>query len=557
MEKDKYISRQVMNTLINEYKVSDNELESFFNDFKNNGYIIEGFNEPKPSTVQKIGSEVAQRGRNILQSVQDVAGAEGAVETIARAGQVPLRAIGQTAGAVGDVVGGAIGAGLEATGLDKPLAQGIQKVAEMPVVKGATDLYGQLPQEVRGSIGDVANIATVGAGGSVAKTGARVAGNVAEDVAKGVKSSATKTKTVLTDFTDKNLFPIDTPENIKTSLNPFLTDTKADISVPTQNGYVLKKIDQITPEEKIAVQNETSALYDEMFKKAKEFQTDRRDTFSPLEVVGNRTDKALEAVDNLRKQNGAVMGDIEKRYQSQLVDLKGTRLGTFIDEYLGGSKKFGRTMKDTTFMDDFAKDYDKLSKNPSVKDALEFTRTWQKELEDLKDGFGNFKDNKRTYTLIEGAINDIKNGARNLIAQENPDYRKALENYKLTSTIKEEGNRLMGKEGLAGEKVKGGALAKRAVQSSSDQGARQFYNVLKKVTGYDGIKEADVALQAMKDAGDYQGLSLLEVQKDLYEATAGKILSKVPFGEAVVDATKAVSSKAVPSEKRVKKLISK
>jgi hypothetical protein len=191
MEKDKYISRQVMNTLINEYKVSDNELESFFNDFKNNGYIIEGFNEPKPSTVQKIGSDVVQRGRNILQSAEEAGQATG-VEKVARTLQFPLRVAGQTAGAVGDVVGGAIGAGLEKTGLDKPLAQGIQKVAEMPVVKGATDLYGQLPQEVRGSIGDVANIATVGAGGSVAKTGARVAGNVAEDVAKGVKLNVVK-----------------------------------------------------------------------------------------------------------------------------------------------------------------------------------------------------------------------------------------------------------------------------------------------------------------------------------------------------------------------------
>lgn len=513
------------------------------------GYQLEGLNAPKTVT-QKVTGALKERASNVVEAVKDVGQAQGVTETLAQAGRVPLRALGQAAGAVGDVIGETVvNPALQATGLAEPLAEGVQALANTKTAQAIV-----IPEPLKEPLGDILNVAGLVTGGTGAKVAGETVGKGVVKGAKGVKNTATN---VSESVRNLDILPLDAPDNIKTSLNPFLTKTDADISVPTASGYILKKVKDVTPQERVSVQNETSSLYQNLLENAKKFKEDRRDTFSPLEVVGQRTDKALNDVDAFRRQEGKRMGEIEKSLNDQTIDIRGSRIDTFVNEYLGSSKSFGRKTKDTAFVDDFANDYDKLVQNPTVANVLEFTRTWSNELEDLKDGFGAFKDNKRTYTVIEGAISDLKNGARNVISETNPEYKKALANYRLTSQIREEGNRLLGKEGLAGERLKGGAAAKRAVQSSSDAGARQFFNVLKKVTGYDGLKEADIALQAMKDVGDYQGLSLLEVNRDLYQATVGKALSKIPFAEAGVELSKAITSKVVPQEKRVRNLIEK
>lgn len=515
---------------------------------------VKGTSKPiqtKESAVSQIGDTRSDGAfdpnSNIKESAKGFV--KGALDTVASSGQFVNETLNKGANALGIVTP----QGQEAQIAQAQSAQALDTALEPsnPQQKAGKTLETIAEFVAPTRTAQKAVINTAKGALEVGQALSKVPGKAVSGVEKGVKKGVEK---VANSF---DVLPVDAPDNIKTSLNPFLTNTKADISVPTENGYVLKKISQITPDEKIAVQKETSNLYNNMLKKAKQFKEDRRDTFSPLEVVGKRTDKALEDVNNLRKIAGKTMSDIESQYQKQLVDVKGTRLENFVNEYLGGSNKFGRKMKDTTLVDNFASDYDKLAQNPNVKDVLDFTRSWTKELEDLKDGFGAFKENKRTYTLIEGALSDIKNGARNLISKDSPEYSDALSKYRLTSQIREESNRLLGKEGLLGDTLKGGAAAKRAVQSASDQGARQFYNVLKKVTGYDGLKEADIALQAMKDVGDYQGLSLLEINKDLYQATIGKIISKVPFGESAMEITKAVANKVVPQEERVRKLIKK
>jgi len=581
----------------------NNELES--------AGLTQYIKKTEPTTVEKIGSGIKETFSDLKQGISNTAKdikssidktyetgsqeyqkyqageeslASGLGKSIIGAGQGALQEAGGIANTAGQVVGATLTGGFKVA---DAIAQGSlseagkQILSTKPVQELLTkaqsgnglisiDKYNewksQNPDSAKNleAVIDIVSLIPIARGIKDTSKVAKATGIVAKDLTKsGVKTvgeGLSKTKNIISkvDVKAPELFPIDAPDNIKTSLNPFLTNTKAEISVPTKNGFILKTIDKITPEEKIAVQRETNNLYSKLENTAKQFKEDRRDILSPLEIVGQRTDKlGLEKANKLRISEGKKMGKIENLFKDKTVDLSGDKINNFINEFLGSEKKFGRTVKDKTFIEDFAKDYDKLTKNPNVKNTLDFTRTWTNELEDLKDNFGGFKDNKRTYTLVEGAIKDIKNNTRNLIAKDNKKYAKALSNYRLTSKIREEANRLMGKEGLAGERLKGGALAKRAVQSSSDAGARQFYNILKKVTGYDGLKEADIAIQAMKDVGDYQGLSLLEVNKDLYNATVGKIVSSIPGGQAVSETTKALANKLVPQEKRVKKLINK
>lgn len=581
MNNDKYITKEYLKTYIQGKGLDNERSKQLVSDLSSKGYIIEGYNDKRAdnkSTLSNIGNDLLQRGKNIISGIKEVgqaykqeaendvnqsklAGAFGAaVKTL----QQPLNIAGQIAGAGFDifnnVVGELIPDEIKQAG-EKEIQNFMQNTKVGKDLMKSMEAYDKFSKEnpdLARAINNSVNLISINAsvkgalktGEKVLKTGESLASkfsNLAERGGEVVKNIN------VNKITEK--LPIDAPENIKTSLNPFLTKTKADISVPTKKGYVLKKVADITEAEKDLVQKETANLYEKMIQSAEKFKIDRRDVSSPLEIVGKRTDEAMDKVNKIRKDAGKVMGEVEEKFKDKIVELKGSRLDNFVDEYLSRDKKFGRKIKDTAFLDDFVKDYDILVKNPNVKDTLEFVRTWTKELEDLKDGFGVFKENKRTYTLIEGAVSDIKNQTRNIISKSDDIYRGALDKYRLTSQLKDEANRLLGKEGLAGERLKGGAAAKRAVQSASDQGARQFYNVLKKITGYDGLKEADIALKAMKDVGDYQGLSLLEINKDLYQATINKVVSKLPLGESAVELTKAIVNKVVPQEKRVRNLI--
>lgn len=581
MNNDKYITKEYLKTYIQGKGLDNERSKQLVSDLSSKGYIIEGYNDKRAdnkSMLSNIGNDLLQRGKNIISGIKEVgqaykqeaendvnqsklAGAFGAaVKTL----QQPLNIAGQIAGAGFDifnnVVGELIPDEIKQAG-EKEIQNFMQNTKVGKDLMKSMEAYDKFSKEnpdLARAINNSVNLISINAsvkgalktGEKVLKTGESLASkfsNLAERGGEVVKNIN------VNKITEK--LPIDAPENIKTSLNPFLTKTKADISVPTKKGYVLKKVADITEAEKDLVQKETANLYEKMIQSAEKFKIDRRDVSSPLEIVGKRTDEAMDKVNKIRKDAGKVMGEVEEKFKDKIVELKGSRLDNFVDEYLSRDKKFGRKIKDTAFLDDFVKDYDILFKNPNVKDTLEFVRTWTKELEDLKDGFGVFKENKRTYTLIEGAVSDIKNQTRNIISKSDDIYRGALDKYRLTSQLKDEANRLLGKEGLAGERLKGGAAAKRAVQSASDQGARQFYNVLKKITGYDGLKEADIALKAMKDVGDYQGLSLLEINKDLYQATINKVVSKLPLGESAVELTKAIVNKVVPQEKRVRNLI--
>ena len=64
------------------------------------------------------------------------------------------------------------------------------------------------------------------------------------------------------------------------------------------------------------------------------------------------------------------------------------------------------------------------------------------------------------------------------------------------------------------------------MKSNSDAGARQFLVKLKELTGYDALKDGDLALTAMENVGDFQGLSLLEVLKQGKSGIIGKALEK-------------------------------
>ena len=520
----------------------------------NDGLVVEGFNDQKPQEEKgffgRVGDALGNRAEQIGQGIDKFGDYNEAVRSGASTkeqGKNLISGIAKTAsgiaGGIGDVVGEAVSEADQAiTGgaISKNIGSAVNEFMQSKAgqqIQGAYDTYipeGSVSRDVAEAFGNVASVVPMvkGAGQAVkfgqkiAKTGYNM-GRTTVDVVTGAKNVATRLGTeaptgspirkVVDDF-----FNPTTDEATLTSLNPFLVDNTK-VSIPLGNNkYVVKEIgkDAISAEEKALVKADILNRYETYYQKSKEFMKDSERTagYTSIDTVGQNIDKYVDVANRIRRETGKKMGEIEKNAKDLQVDLTNTgSLQEFVNtvDDMKGATRFAGAEKLTPEMKTFLKDLNTLQqKGASVKNVLNFTRDWSNKLEDLKDNFGAFTKDKRTLTNIERMVGDIKNQARNTLSEQDATYRELVDTYRQTSQLREESNRLLGKEGLYGDTVRGASTAKRAVKSVSDAGSRQFLLKLKELTGYDGMADARIALQAMEDAGDFKGLSLLEILKD-------------------------------------------
>lgn len=428
-----------------------------------------------------------------------------------------------------------------------------QKVIENPNVQAAIKYYNGLsPEEQRNvdAAGGVASLVTTFVGvpavGAASKFGYKVGASALESginatrAAGGVVVDATKTaggrltSTILDTGsalrrTAKDIMEPSVSDATKVSLNPTeaLKGTGQDITVSVKGK--LKKLSELTPEDRQVVQAETVKNLTDFTKQAELFKKDRSvPDGSPVEIVGRRADVALELADKQRQVIGKEMGAIEQKYIDTALPVSDKVLKTFADtiKYFD-NPKFGVTAADAPIVKKLVADYDQLNASgATISDRLEFVRAWDDYLRDSKDAFGNFKENKTVNTKIQSAVKELKNETVDHIAEIDPAYKVLRKQYAEHIQLQDIGDALLGKEGAYGERVKGAATVKRAIQSNSDAGARQFLGKLKEVTGYDAIKEGDIALTAMDNVGDYQGLSLLNILNDGQSGLVKKGLEK-------------------------------
>lgn len=539
-----------------------------------------------PSDIKDTYTGLKENAQKGQQKIADAivamqAGDQGKLSTIFQAAGALA---GAGAGAVAEVGKGALK--LFTTPAEEKTAADVvakfgQKVIENPNVQAAIKYYNGLsPEEQRNvdAAGGVASLVTTfvgvpavttagkfgykvaSAGVDAAGAAAKAAGDVVTDttkkafsgVASTVLDSGRSLKQAAREITEPSI-----SDAAKVSLNPMeaLKGTGQDIVVSVKSTdaagkpkITLKKLSELTPEDKLAVQAETAQNLTNFTKQAELFKKDRSvEKGSPVEIVGNRADAALEIADKQRQVIGKEMGAIEQKYIDTKLPIGDKVLKTFTDtiKYFD-NPKFGVSDADAPIVQKLISDYDRLNQaGATINDRLEFVRGWDDYLRDAKDAFGNFKENKTVNTKIQSAIKDLKNETVDHIAQIDADYKVLRKQYAEHLKLQEIGDMLLGKEGAYGDRIKGAATVKRAIQSNSDAGARQFLAKLKEITGYDAIKEGDIALTAMENVGDYQGLSLLNV---LNEGQGGIIKKAI---EKARDAT--VGNDAKRAEKYVKK----
>ena len=447
-------------------------------------------------------------------------------------------------GAIGGGVAGAIASPITTAvaPVVKPVVSAIANTDTAQALKSQLDEWTKQNPEKAALIGDTANLASFLSLGLAPSSNVsdlhpidatkNALGTMVSDVKTGVNAlssatSAVKNRVISTidDFGSSVTRP-DVTDATAISLNP----KKAGAIPETQLsvGGKLKKLSDVTPEEYAKMQSSTETSLNKFTQEAEKYKNNRNPLNDPTEIVGQRVDKALSFADKKRQAVGAKMGDIEKKYTNQKLEIGDKAYTKFTDTIKSfENPKYGIDGADAKVVRKLVDDFDKLQKGgATIGERLDFVRSWDKYLHDAKDAFGNFKENATANTRIQNAVMEIKDETVGAISAQDKIYRGLRSQYSTYKKLNDVGDSLLGKDGMLGDKIKGGATVKRAIMSNSDAGARQFLIKLKELTGYDAIKEADLALTAMKNVGDYQGLSLLQVLNEGKSGFVRKVLEK-------------------------------
>lgn len=514
--------------------------------------------QTNPGLFSRISTDLQKRGENTNKAF------EAKQPFFSKA----LQLVGQGAGFAGDILTEGIKSASNASGLTdnvikptleaaKPTALDIlhTEVGQMGLqaVKGGMDTYNSFKQahpEAAGNLEAVINIASILPPVKATQVGTSLATTGAGIVKSTIKDTSKKVANVTADTIENIGSKIATPSvsnATRVSLNPraALKGTGQDIQVSV--GGKLKKLSELTPDENTKMQFSTEKSINKFTQEAEKFKNNRLPKHDPTEIVGNRVDAALNFADKKRMAVGKKMGEIELKYADQSLPIGDKPLNHFSETLKSiDNPKYGVDTADAPIVKKLVQDFDNLEAGgATISDRMDFVRSWDKYLNDSKDAFGNFKENATVNTRIQGAVKTLKDETVDAISAHDKVYRGLRGQYSTFKKLDEIGNRLLGKDGALGDRIRGGATVKRALKSNSDAGARQFLTQLKELTGYDAIKDGDLALTAMENVGDFQGLSLLEVLKQGKSGLIGKGLEGVQ--------NKLVGSEAV----RVKKFIKK
>lgn len=459
----------------------------------------------------------------------------------------------RTAGDVAGAIYAPVGAVLEATGVNKVFEQiqtnlqqgkglvgmGIDKLTDIPAVQdfvmkhpNAEEDFGRAMNIILGSL-DKGKIepSTV-----FERTKAQLTPAESTKPTPPISPTPTTTPAIpkenVIDKTIKNVIDRISSPNVsdatRVSLNPVeaLKGTGQDMRVTV--GGKSKLVSELTPDEINKLKVSTTKDINNFTTEAEKYKNTRNPKYDPTEIVGNRTDKALQFADSKRQAVGQKMGEIETKYANDTIPLKEDTFKTFVD-IIDSAKNpsYGTSLADSPTVAKLISDFDTLNKNGlTIAERNKFVRSWDTVIRDAKDAFGNFKENGSVYTKIQNAVNKIKGETVDYLSTKDKVYRGLRSKYAEHIKLQEFGDALLGKDGLLGDRIKGGATVKRAIKSNSDAGARQFLIKLKEITGYDAMRDADLALTAMQNIGDFQGLSLLEVLNNGKSGIVKKVLEK-------------------------------
>lgn len=410
------------------------------------------------------------------------------------------------------------------------MMQGLGKTVPAQYIAQKVSDFSQRHPEASADLGAIINIASILPEGEAAKA----VGEGAIDAAKGTAEAVGKTGETI----DKAKIAASSGGRIPT-LDSAATRVANKPVLPEAGKDAAEVVGEKTEDDasgalpmkqgigKSGVQD-PAALHAKYYTQEQKALADTKED-TALGMVGSDLGKSFDQVVKLRQKVGKTMSDeldkfggnkisssgIVSGFQKDLID-SGAKYDAVKQEVVNtADSKFSST--DTKLLEKYGQEISKLGKNPTAKSLDAFVGRMPNEIKALKSQAGiNFKTN------AERIINKNLDSVRStLTGAGTPAYKAARSNYSDLSNFVNEGVPFLGKKTSTGDFAKDASLVKSSVQSALNGGKKDWLMKLEKLTGNPIIDKATLALQAMKDAGDYRGASLLQSLTE--GASSGKI----------------------------------
>lgn len=254
--------------------------------------------------------------------------------------------------------------------------------------------------------------------------------------------------------------------------------------------------------------------YDKFYSQELKFKEDTiQDT--ALGKVGETIGNKYQTVVQARRKVGAAIEEELKVIGGQELDISHrfysleTELANNGAIYSNGNLIFNRASRfstqDKKLLEAYIDEFNKLGGNPTVEELNAFVSRMPNELSELKAA--------QNVTKVTNAERIAKGHMAQLRREFDrfKEFKNLRDDYSSLTLFLDEGSRFLGRKTQTGDYAKDASLAKSSVQSILNQGKKDWLLQLEELTGYPAMDESMLALQAMRDAGNFRGESLLEL----------------------------------------------
>lgn len=471
-----------------------------------------------------------------------------------------------------DTISGVLNAGKGA------VEKGIGAVTGKPVQDESTQTFDALAQAMKDRYGSVENAARTatndpfGFGSDIMGIitgGAGLAGKTAK-LAKMVETVGGTSRDILTaparaagDQASKILGPI--PGKLAAPLTEAISNEHVDPQLVNSASRLNQKAVTLSPDGEVA---HPGALptYNKFYDQASKHVGDVAQN-NPIDeyLVPKVSDAISNKVIPMRQAAGETMGSEMARLGDTKVDITPTLAdfesslreranlsiikGTKDGEYTIGKNGFPKltppaesdgVVRSTTeqskldagdkaFVSNYVTQLNGLGNTPSAANIEAFEARNRAVIQKALDG----------GTINRNVAAIVKNHASSMLDMLKPDvnpefakYAEARKTYAQLSSFLEQGDKKLGDPSVLGNPTRLTSTLKSAIKSIHSTGNKDWLNKLEELTGYPALDETTLASQAMDDAGDVKGKSLLSAfsEKGIPSSPSGLVGKMVKFG---------------------------
>ncbi len=265
------------------------------------------------------------------------------------------------------------------------------------------------------------------------------------------------------------------------------------------------------------------STYDNFYRQEQQFKNDAK-ADTALGVVGERTGNAFDKVIAQRRLTGEILseelakvGNIKVGITPVFDNLNSsiTKEGLVYDSKMGSIRPTKNQTKmstsDVDMLSLYANELGQLGQNPSISQIDGFLSRISNDL-DIYKSKNNITGTTNGERIIKGSLFQIREQLSKAADSNSnlADYAKARKTYSELTDFLDEGSSYLGQKTQSGDYARDASLTKSSVQSILNNGKKDWLMKLEDLTGYPALDESILAIQAMKDSGNFRANSLLE-----------------------------------------------